>query len=247
MSGTWALEQSLLKYGWWDEEPMPVVRMEDGNFKIEDGHRRFLAARKHGLPVKYVEVSKDRARPTQSERDGTHKKWSLVDYLRSFARNNIRAYITVFEYHQRSGIQINACISMLSGSSAGSGNWRKQFKEGTYRLGDPAHALLVEKLVRHCRKHAFQFWNVTPFVTAISKIAWAEGFDPKVLMSKITAFPEQLRKNGTREEYILMLEAIYNHYSKDLLPLAVKAEEAARKRNAVQSRVDGKAKGHAAA
>ena len=230
---TWGLEQSLVKYGWWDEEPMPVVRLEDGKFRIEDGHRRFFAARKHGIPVKYVEVSKDRPRVPQAVRDGTYKAWSLTDYLRSFAKNNIRAYMAVLEYHQRSGIKINACISMMSGGSAGSGNWRKQFKDGSYRLGDPAHALLVEKLVRHCRKHGFLYWNSTPFVNAISKIAWAEGFDPKVLMSKITTSPEQLRKHGTREEYILMLEAIYNRYSKELLPLAVKAEEAARKRDAV--------------
>ena len=32
-------------------------------------------------------------------------------------------------------------------------------------------------------------WNDTPFVHAISKIAWAEGFDPQLLKSKITTFP----------------------------------------------------------
>ena len=151
----------------------------------------------------------------------------------SFAQNNFGAYLVVVDFHKKTGIKLNACISMLSGSSAGSGNWRKQFKDGTYRLGDPAHALLVAELVAHCRKHEFRHWNDTPFVKALSKIAWAEVFDPQVLKSKITAFPEHLKKHGTREEYILMLEAIYNRYSKDLVPLAVKAEEAARKRNVV--------------
>lgn len=242
VTSTWRLEQSLLKYGWWDEEPMPVVRLEEGKLRIEDGHRRFYAARKHGIPVKYVEISRDRPRPTQADRDGTHKPWSLNDYLRSFAKNNIKAYMAVYEYHQRSGIKLNACISMMSGSSAGSGNWRKQFKEGTYRLGDSAHALLVEKLVAHCRKHEFRHWNDTPFVNALSKIAWAEVFDSAVLMSKITTFPELLKKHGTREEYILMLEGVYNRYSKELVPLAVKAEEAARKRNVVSKRAEESAK-----
>ena len=227
---TWRLEQSLLKYGWLDEYPMAVTRLPDGKLRIDDGHNRFYAARKHGRPVKYVETN---SKITQSERDGTHTPWSLQDYMDSFAQNNFGAYLVVVDFHKKTGIKLNACISMLSGSSAGSGNWRKQFKDGTYRLGDPAHALLVADLVAHCRKHEFRHWNDTPFVNALSKIAWAEVFDPQVLKSKITAFPEHLKKHGTREEYILMLEAIYNRYSKDLVPLAVKAEEAARKRNVV--------------
>ena len=227
---TWRLEQSLLKHGWLDEYPMAVTRLPDGKLRIDDGHNRFYSARKHGIPVKYVETN---SMITQAERDGTHRDHDLQDYLGSFAKNNLPAYRAVYEYHKRTGIKLNACISMLSGSSAGSGNWRKQFKEGTYRLGDPAHALLVEDLVAHCRKHAFRHWNDTPFVNALSKIAWAEVFDPQVLKSKITAFPEHLKKYGTREEYVLMLEAIYNRYSKDLVPLAVKAEEAARRRNVV--------------
>jgi hypothetical protein len=224
---TWRLEQSLLKYGWLDEYPMPVFRLPDGLLRIEDGHNRFYSARKHGIPVKYIET---KSQITQAERDGTHTTWSLQDYLWSFAQNNFEAYQAVFDYHRKTGIKLNACISMLSGLSAGSGNWRKQFKEGTYRLGDPAHANLVADLVAHCRKHEFLYWNDTPFVNALSKIAWAEVFNPHVLKNKITAFPEQMKKHGKREEYVDMLETIYNRYSKDLVPLAIKAEEAARKR-----------------
>jgi hypothetical protein len=61
-------------------------------------------------------------------------------------------------------------------------------------------------------------------------------------MAKVTAHPEQLRKQGTREEYIIMLEGIYNRYSKDLVPLATEAEKAARKRNVAQKHIDEKAK-----
>jgi hypothetical protein len=47
----------------------------------------------------------------------------------SFARNNLEAYLAVSDYHRKTGIKLNACISMLNGLSAGSGSWRKQFKE----------------------------------------------------------------------------------------------------------------------
>jgi hypothetical protein len=240
ISGTWHLEQSLLKHGWLDEYPMAVTRLPNGKLRIEDGHHRFYAARKHGIPVKYVEKKpNDKPQITQGERDKTHRNWTLKNYMESFAQNDFPTYMAVSEFHKRTGIKLNACISMLSGVSAGSGSWRTQFTEGTYRLGDPAHANLVADLVAHCKTHGFLFWNDTPFVCALSKIAWAEVFDPQVLKHKIAASPELLRKAGKREEYILMLEAIYNRYSKELVALAISAEDAARKR-VVQGREKGR-------
>ena len=202
------------------------------------GHHRFEAAKKHGVAIKYVEV---KTVIPQSVRDGTHRNHSLRDYMVMFAQNNYAAYKSVLQYHERSRIGLHNCISMLAGSSAGSGNWRKQFKVGTYRLGDPTHALLVESFVSLARKLEFRWWNASPFVEALSKIAWANLFDPEVLKSKMTAFPELLRKKGTMEEYILMVEAIYNHYNKEAIPLAFEANEAAKRRNAVQKRIDAKA------
>lgn len=250
----WRLEQSMLKYGWADDCPMTVTRLtldqilrcgiRGAMFQIEEGHHRFTAAVKHGIPIKYVEVTM--VLP-QIVRDSSRRDHSLKDYMTMFAQNDYEAYRSVLIYHKRSGIGLNACISMLAGDSAGSGNWRKQFKVGTYRLGDPAHALLVESFVSLARKVEFRWWNASPFVEALSKIAWAKVFDPGVLRGKFNAFPELLRKKGTRDEYILMIEGIYNHYNKDAVALAHEANEAAKKRNAIQKRIDAKAEENAKA
>jgi hypothetical protein len=248
----WRIEQSLLQYGWADDCPMTVTRLtleqiqrlqqngiRGAMFQIEDGHHRFMAAVKHGIPIKYVEMEKNKVLP-QVVRDGTHRNHNLRDYMVMFAQNDYTAYQEVLKYHDRSGIGLNACISMMAGDSAGSGNWRKQFKVGTYRLGDPAHALLIESFVSLARKLEFFYWNSTPFVQALSKIAWAKVFDPEVLKGKFKTFPELLRKKGTRDEYILMIEAIYNHYNKEAVALAHEANVAAKKRNAIQKRIDAK-------
>ena len=230
---TWNLEASLLKYGFRDGTPIEVVRLENGLLEIQDGHNRFYAARKLGIAVKYVEV-KDRM--TAAERGTTTTMWSMRDYLISFSKGGNTAYAAVLAYHKKTGIGLNACISMMAGDSAGSGNWRKQFKNGTYRLGDLGHANLVGSLVLHCKKCGFLFGDKTPFVQAISKIAWAEGFDPQLLKSKITTFPEHMKKQGSKQDYITMLEAIYNRHSQVKMPLAFKAEEASRRRNVVMNR-----------
>jgi hypothetical protein len=71
VSKTWHLEQFLLKYGFLDENPIAVTRLPDGRLQIEDGHNRFYAAQKYGIPIKDIEVDKEHLVP-QSVRDGTH-------------------------------------------------------------------------------------------------------------------------------------------------------------------------------
>jgi hypothetical protein len=226
---TWNLEASMQKYGWIDAYPLHVIRQEDGRLQIKDGHHRFYVAQKLSIPIKYVEC-KDEI--TMAEMVRATVSWSMKDFLVSFVRCGKAAYVVVSNYHKKTGIGLSACISMLAGDSAGSGNWNKQFKDGTYRLGDPAHADIVGNIVLHCKKCGFPWWNNMHFVQAVSKIAWAEGFDPQVLKSKIAQFPEHMKKQAFKDDYIKMLDAIYNRQSRTKVPLAFNAEEAARKRNA---------------
>jgi hypothetical protein len=230
---TWDLEASMQKYGFRDATPIEVKRLENGYLEIQDGHHRFVVARKLGIPVKYIEVTDDM---TMAEREQTTHKWGVVDFLDGRVRQGIQAYIAVKEYHLRTGIGIGACISMLAGDSAGSGNWSKKFKNGTYRLGDTTQAEIVGKLALHCKEKGFEYWKHPLFIQALSKIVWAESFIPEVLMNKITTFSEYLKKQPLKNDYVNMLDSIYNRQSQDRVPLAFEAEQAARKRNICQKK-----------
>jgi hypothetical protein len=225
---TWALEASFRTDGFRDDEPISVTRLSDGRLQINEGHHRFYVARKLGIPVKYVEMIIEPMSPSRKAK--TTKTWSLQNCLEGYVRMGNPAYIRVQRYKEKTGIGLASCISMLAGDSAGSGNWTAQFKDGAYVLGDPAHANLVGSLVIHCREIGCPFPATQPLVNALSKIAWAEGFDPEILKNKLTLFPELLKKQSSKEEYIRVLEFIYNRKSQTLLPLQVKAEEAARRR-----------------
>jgi len=225
---TWWLEASFRRDGFRDDEPISVTRLPDGRLQINEGHHRFYVARKLGIPVKYVEMIIAPLSPSQKAK--TTKVWSLKDCLEGYVRMGKPAYICVRRYQEKTGIGLAACISMLAGDSAGSGNWTSQFKDGAYALGDPTHADIVGALVIHCRKIGCPFPATQLLVNALSKIAWAEGFDPEFLKNKLTLFPELLKKQSTKEDFIRVFELIYNRKSQTLLPLQVKAEEAARRR-----------------
>jgi hypothetical protein len=228
---TWNLETSMLKYGFRDSEPIEVIRLENGHLEIQEGHHRFEVCKKLGIPVKYVEVNEALPRGVRAK---TVQPWSLKDYLDSYVRANLPTYLVVKKYQERSGIPLSCCINMLAGNSAGSGNWSDHFKNGTYRLvAGSSHADMVAAIIIHCKKLGISWATNQIFVFGVSKIIWAESFDLSVLLNKISLFPERMKKQATKDDYVKMLDEIYNRKSQTKVPLAFQAEEAARKRNVV--------------
>lgn len=129
---TTALERSMERYGWIDAYPMHVVPNGGVKLKIKAGHHRFTVAKKLGLPIKYV-VCKDQGE-TIHELEVATTPWTLKNYLDSFVRCERPDYISVKEYHEKTGINLSQCISMLGGDLASSHNMGKKFKDGTYKV-----------------------------------------------------------------------------------------------------------------
>ncbi len=227
------LEMSMAKHGWIDAYPAHVMRNpKTGKLQIKAGHHRFIVAQKLRIAIKYVEC-RDEATIHELERATT--PWTLRDYLDSFVRQEKQDYIQVLRYHQETGIYLNACISMLAGHSAGSNNWSRKFKDGAFRLGDPAHATIVGDIVLCCKQNGFPHACSRLFIEALSKVALAEGFSPSILKRKITRYAEHMKKQPSKQAYVEMFDSIYNRGSQNKIPLAFLAEEAARKRNVVSS------------
>lgn len=224
------LEASMRQCGFWDDKPI-LVKRENGKLLIVEGQHRFEVARRLGLPVKYLETKREVNIP---EDERSKRPWSLKDYLYSYCQMGKEPYLRVREYFEQTGINLVACISLLAGESAGSNNQVSKFKSGTYLLGNPAHSRVVALIIGQCRESGFPAWNNHLFVQAVSKIAWAEGFAAEVMKEKIKTHVQFMKKQGTKQEYLEMLESIYNRQSHTRIPLAFLAEEAARKRSAIK-------------
>lgn len=218
----------MRRYGWIDAYPMHTVRSENGKLKIKAGHHRFTVAKKLGIAVKFVVCDDDDISIQELER--TTNQWSLKDYLKSFVHSGKEAYITVKEYHERTGINLTSSISMLGGQAAASTNLQIKFKNGSFCLGDPTHAGIIADLVSHCKKCGIIFATHNLFVQALSKVAWVEQFDINRLKHKISVSPSLLEKQATLALFIDVLEMLYNRQCKDKVPLAFLANEKARER-----------------
>lgn len=226
------LEESMRRHGWIDAYPMHCVKNGSNKLKIKAGNHRFYVARSLNIPVKYV-LCNDNA--TIHELEKATVPWSISDYLVSFCRQGKASYLKVKEYHEETGIGLSACISMLGGQSAGSGNMGDAFKDGTYQIRDTNHAGMVADIVLHLKKCGIKWATNNLLVRAISKIAWADGFDVATLKGKISMYPYLVEKRSSVEAYIEMLDMVYNRKSHNKIPLAFNADKAARERSPIHA------------
>ena len=224
-----SLMESMTEHGWINAYPMNVAINGNGKLKIKDGHHRFEVAQRLGIPLKYV-VCKDDS--TIYELDKATNKWSMSDCLTSYCRAGKIEYAKVKEYCDETGIGLSNATSMLAGNSAGTGNFYSGFREGTFKIkANNPHAEIVKELVLCCKKYGVEFYNTNLLVHAFSKIAWVDKFNLNQMKSKIKSFAFVMEKKANLDQYLNMIEEIYNRQSRSKIPLKYMAEEAAKKRN----------------
>lgn len=224
-----ALVNSMEKHGYLPPYPLHVIRNGRGKLRIVAGQHRFIAARQIGIPVYYVVCEDDSVTIHELEKATT--RWTLQDYLESYARCNKSAYITVRDFHKRTGIGLNACLGLLGGvGSALRGPFVDDFKDGSFEIKDITRSDTVASLVKATQEGRFSAATHGGFVNALSKIVFIPGIDISRLRANLKKYAALIEKQPSVHGYLEEIEEVYNRQRKDKLPLAFLAEEAARER-----------------
>ena len=227
------LVQSMKEGGFWPDKAIGVRRnLESGKLDVLLGHHRFEAARRLGIAVVYVVIEDDR---TIWEDERLAKKWSWRDYLESYSRRGFSEYLALREYHRRTGIPLALCIAFMGGHTAGF-NLRKQFLSGAFVCNGGRLSETMADLVATCKAVNPEVATNTWFCGALARIASVPEFDPDRFKKKVTQHSHMLKKAAGQEGYSQLIENIYNHCAKNNVPLSFRADEEARKRNAVSAR-----------
>jgi hypothetical protein len=226
---TKVLMESMRKYGWINSKPVSVIQNGNGKLKIKDGHHRFEVAQRLGIPIKYV-IDKDDS--TIYELDSSTNKWSMLDCLTSYCRAGKIEYLKVKAYCDETQISLGNAVTMLGGQTAGTGNFYSGFREGRFKVRENCnHASVVKDLVLCCKNNGVKFYNHNLLTQAFSKIAWADQFDLSHMKSKIKNFTFLFQKKANLDQYLTMLEEIYNWKSRSTIPLKYFAIEKAKERS----------------
>jgi ParB-like nuclease domain len=206
------LEASMRKHGFIGAYPLHVVKNAAGKLEIKAGHHRFAVAEKLKIPMHYVVCSDEM---TIADGENTTSRWSISDYLTMFERTGNLNYIEVKDYHERTGIAIGMCISMLGGELASSSNKLDAFKRGTYKISsNQDHSDDVEILVNALKLSGIKWATDCKVIQSLSRIVAGGHADIEQFKKRIAANASFIVKKQNMEQYADMWQEIYNRHTK---------------------------------
>jgi hypothetical protein len=227
---------SMGRYGFLRSYPIVVVRDESNALVVKDGQHRLVIAEELGLPVYWVEESVDF---DVAIVNSTPKPWALQDYAQKHAANGLTDYQEGMDFAGRHGLPIGTAFALLAGTVAFT-NCRDDFVNGTFVVKDRQWAETVAAIYGPLVAMNKRIKNAR-FTEACMAACRVAGFDAKRLLANAARCREKLIAYATREEYLRMLEAVYNYGRRQLVNLKFLAimgmrERAAAKRKAARDK-----------
>lgn len=222
------LVKSMSMHGHIPAYPLHVQKDKGGKLKVKAGHHRLFVAMKLGIPVYYV-ICDDIA--TIYELEKATNPWSMADHMASHCRVGKEDYIEVRDYCTRTGIPMGMAASMFYGNQAGTSNHAEVFKAGTFKIKDRKHAMAVADVVLHMKHCGVDCYNANLLVKSISRVLYVNEFDVELFKLKVKSHVHMITKQANEQEYMNMIEAVYNRQNKEKIPLAFLADAAAKARN----------------
>lgn len=216
---------SMKEYGWIPAFPMLVVRTDNG-WEIIDGQHRFMVAQKLNLPVWFVEMegSFDVAKINDPQ-----VPWAIRDYTKHFSDLGYEAYREVVDFAAAHGMQIGTAAGLLCGA-VNFGTVKKRWFAGTYKPTERGYAgrvALAYDALRNINREAVD----RALLYALMAACRLTSFDPTRLIRKAKQRPELLKKYGTRDGALRMIEDIYNSGRGDKVPIHCDATAILAERN----------------
>ena len=223
------LEASMKEYGFLECFPIIVVRDKDSNLVVKDGQHRLAIAEKLGLTVYYVEV---KTIFDVAKINTTTELWKPVDYAQMYADSGVKAYSEGLEFADKYRLSVGTAFALLSGTS-GYTHVEDHFKGGTFKVKDKEWAERVASIYSRLIAMSKAVKN-TRLLEACVAVCRVPEFDPNRLLSSAERCREKLVAYSRREDYLDMLEDIYNFRRHQLVSLRNLALMNMRDRNPVK-------------
>jgi hypothetical protein len=222
------LDDSFKKYGYIAAFPLLCVPNGDKE-KIMDGHRRFMAARKHGTPVYWVRV---KASPELFHIQATQKRWTGTDFAKARANAGDSACRRLVKLCEEHHLPIGAAASLLGGNSAGGHYKLTAVKEGKFTVAeDSTHMNAVLEVLAVCREYLV-FATTNAFISALSLCVRIPHFDREVFCRRVRDYGAMIPPQTTRTAYLAEIERLYNYTARSgsKFPVAFEAQKISRNR-----------------
>lgn len=190
----------------------------NGSGDVIDGQHRVKAAISVGVPIRY-KVTRGAGIDEMTDMNTLQKNWSPFDHLHKFVvRGNVN-YITFDNFVKEFPMFKYTEIAMLLNNSMSSIK-RDTFESGEYVVKNEKKAREWSNFLLEIKPYFEKYYNKSIFVRALIKIlSNKKEFKFDEFMHKVKLRPTKLVACGTVEQYIEMIEDIYNYKRSDKVNL----------------------------
>lgn len=217
---------------------VPNAILCNEKYEIIDGQNRFLAHKELGIPILYYCIDGLNIYDVASL-NSFGKNWGTLDFVKMWAELGKEEYKKILDFNDEFvdlGIVNNLMI--LSDSTAGGksslgsdktynkyyrgGSQQSKVKNGTFVINDVEHARFVVRCIMQYKpycKPGKQIYKQNAFCSAMMQLLRKPNFDNSEMVRKIDLYPTMFYRCINAQEYILMLEELWNYKRRNIIRL----------------------------
>ena len=188
---------------------MKLPLIVNKNMEVLDGQHTLEAKKILKKTVQYIireKLNIQDVRKVNSSQD----KWSNTDYLMSYYKLGNKEYALLEWFVREHKLGIMFSVSILQGKVNLGIAASVRFKEGKFKVTNLENANIWAKRIYEVSDY-FEYWKDQRFLRAIVTCFMIPEFDYKLFINKLKNKSGKLRKQASRNDYIVNIERLYNY------------------------------------
>lgn len=175
-------------------------------FEILDGQHRFEAAKSVKALVYYIVSNGNYGIENVADSNNFQSHWKLDDYINYYASDDREPYLKLIALSKKYNIASSFICNIHQLA-----NISKRIKDGSFEFSNYNETVDVLKQAKTIGvEFEFKYWNTRSFLRAMVFITKVNGYNRLRLHQKLQANKFSLVKCFTAEDYIKLLEQVYN-------------------------------------
>lgn len=192
------------------------------NFEVVDGQHRLEARKRLGIAVPFFCTSGYGLQEVQ-ELNAQQKKWSIADFTDSFIERGNANYKIYKWFRSQYSLPHTLTVNLLidereNVATAGQRSVRDIFQAGQLIVRDLEYAKSKAEMLVKIQPY-FAQWNHRGFAQALFFCDSKRHFEFTRFLHRVETNPTMLKPCATTEQYIQLLEDVYNYRSPNKVSL----------------------------
>ena len=201
----------------------------NGKLQVPDGQHRLVALRNKKRPIRYIFATRQMSLNDITRINTQQRPWKTMDYLKAFAKAGNQDYIKLLNFHEEvnerakkvgvDSVSVRVSAYLTQGNTTNPTDRDAKsmsIKNGNWKF------LLSDSDARKNLNLILDFAEVNPGVFTeafIQKLFGLmrneEKFEAKRLLRQAKKFPWKFIAAGRGQDYMRMIEELYNHKKHD--------------------------------